>query len=316
MKPLTLKERFRLDRFFNGEQPIDEPVLLNHRRVFILPSQRGMGFVLLIGLLLLIAFVYNNNLTYLLTFLLASIFFVTILHSFKSLSGLILHAGQCKPVFAGESAIFEIHLENPGNTPRVNIKIALNNTIDLDVPPRSKTSARLFSTTRQRGWHACGTITIYSTYPLGLFRVWSPIRFNLKTLVYPKPSVQEVPFPVSVDSSLPDGSVKQGVDDFYGLQEYQKGDSIKHIHWKAYAKGQGLYSRLYSGEQGFELWLSYETAGGHDVEERLSQLCRWILDAEKASLHYGLSLPGLKIAPGIGQAHRTKCLEALALFSF
>ena len=113
MKPLTLKERFQLSRFVSGEKPVDEPVLLNHRRVFILPSRRGMGFVTLIALLLLIAFVYNNNLTYLLAFLLASIFFITILHSFKSLSGLILHPGQNKPVFAGESAVVEIHLNNP-----------------------------------------------------------------------------------------------------------------------------------------------------------------------------------------------------------
>lgn len=314
MTPLTLKERFQLSRFFSGEKPTDEPVRLNHRRIFILPSQRGLGFVVLIALLLLIAFVYNNNLTYLLAFLLASIFFITILHSFKALSGLILHAGQCKPVFAGESAVFEIHLDNPGTSPKENITLALFNTVDLVLPPRSKVSARLFSPTRHRGWHQCGTVTVGSRFPLGLFRAWSPVRFALKTIVYPKPLAHETPFPLSVDSSLPDGSVKQGVDDFYGLQAYQKGDSIKHIHWKAYAKGQGLYSRQYSGEQGSELWLSYEATGGHDPEEKLSQLCRWILDAEKAGRHYGLSVPGLKIEPGIGQAHRSKCLEALALF--
>ena len=314
MKPLTLKERFQLSRFFGGEKPTDEPILLNQRRVFILPSRRGLGFMVLIALLLLIAFVYNNNLTYLLPFLLASIFFITILHSFKSLSGLTVHPGQCKPVFAGESAVFEIHLDNPGTTRRFNVQLALNNTINLNLPPSSKTSARLFSPTHQRGWHRCSTVTISSTFPLGLFRAWSPIRFNLRTLVYPKPSIKEVPFPVNADSSLSQGAVKQGADDFYGLQEYQKGDSVKHIHWKAYAKGQGLYSRRYSGEQGSELWLAYEAAGGQDVEERLSQLCRWILDAEKAGFHYGLSLPGFKVSPGIGQTHRTKCLEALALF--
>lgn len=311
---MTLKERFQLSRFFSGEKPIDEPVLLNHRRVFILPSRRGLGFVTLIALLLLIAFVYNNNLTYLLAFLLASIFFITILHSFKSLSGLILHPGQHKPVFAGESAVFEIHLNNPANSPRLNLRIDLDNSIALNLPPRGKTTVRLLSHTARRGWHRCGTVTVSTTFPLGLFRAWSPIRFNLKTLVYPKPTAREIPFPVTSDSASPEGSVKRGVDDFYGLQEYQRGDSVKHIHWKAYAKGQGLYSRLYSGEQGTELWLNYEAAGGHDFEERLSQLCRWILDAEKAGLHYGLALPGFKITPALGQAHRNKCLEALALF--
>ena len=314
MKLLSLKKRFQLSRFFRGEKPADEPILLNQRRVFILPSLRGMAFVVLIALLLLIAFVYNNNLTYLLAFLLASIFFVTILHSFKSLSGLIVFPGQCKSVFAGDSAVFEIQLDNQSHSPRYNVHLTLYNTVSLNLPPRAKTAVRLFSPTHHRGWHECATITVSSTFPLGLFRAWSPLRFNLRTLVYPKPSSRTIPFPVSADSTLPEGSIKQGADDFYGLKEYQKGDSVRHIHWKAYAKGQGLYSRLYSGEQGSELWLAYEAAGGHGIEERLSQLCRWILDAEKAGLHYGLSLPGFKVQPGIGQAHRIKCLEALALF--
>ena len=74
---------------------------LNHRRIFILPTKRGLGFALLMLLLLLIAFVYNNNLVYMLTFLLASIFFITILHTYKSLSGLIVQKGRSKAVFAG-----------------------------------------------------------------------------------------------------------------------------------------------------------------------------------------------------------------------
>ncbi|MGR9051366.1 MAG: DUF58 domain-containing protein [Gammaproteobacteria bacterium] len=314
MKALTLKERFDPSRFFIGEKPSDEPVRLNHRRVFILPSQRGLGFALLNVLLLLIAFVYNNNLTYLLSFLLAGIFFVTILHSFKALSGLILHPGQSQPVFAGETAVFEVHVENPSDTFRYNVQLTLHNTVSVNLAVHSKQKVLLLSPTLHRGWHPCGSITVSCTFPLGLFRTWSPIRFNLKSLVYPKPYPQNLPLPIGSDDASEKGVFKKGVDDFYGLKEYQHGDSIKHIHWKAYAKGQGLHTRLYSGEQGTELWLAYESTGGQDKEERLSRLCRWVLDAEQAGIRYGLSLPGFKEAPGIGPAHRARCLEALALF--
>ncbi|WP_306306045.1 hypothetical protein [Methylomonas koyamae] len=81
-----MADRFRLSRFFRGEAPTSAPISLGHRRIFILPTQRGLAFVLLIVLLLLVGFVYSNNLAYLLGFLLASIFFVAILHSFKSLA--------------------------------------------------------------------------------------------------------------------------------------------------------------------------------------------------------------------------------------
>jgi uncharacterized protein (DUF58 family) len=49
-------------------------------------------------------------------------------------------------------------------------------------------------------------------------------------------------------------------------------------------------------------------------EERLSILCRWVLDAHAGGEAFGLRLPGGEILPGLGTAHRHRCLEALALF--
>ena len=50
------------------------------------------------------------------------------------------------------------------------------------------------------------------------------------------------------------------------------------------------------------------------VEERLSQLARWVLDAHAAGLAYGLRLPGATMELAAGEAQRDRCLEALALF--
>ena len=36
--------------------------------------------------------------------------------------------------------------------------------------------------------------------------------------------------------------------------------------------------------------------------------------AEQAQLAYGLALPGFRLPPATGAAHRDRCLEALALF--
>jgi uncharacterized protein (DUF58 family) len=160
-----------------------------------------------------------------------------------------------------------------------------------------------------------GTVTVFSTYPLGLFYAWSPLRFNVKTLVYPKPSALELPFPEFPSADADQGASHKGADDFYGLQEYQTGDSIKHIHWKAFAKGQGLFSKQYSGAAttATEIWLNYDHALGYNTEERLSQLCRWVIDAEWTEIRYGLVLPHLKLMPDHGLTHYHQCLEALAL---
>ena len=106
----------------------------------------------------------------------------------------------------------------------------------------------------------------------------------------------------------------KGNDDYLGLKEYQSGDSIKQIDWKAFAKGQGLYSKQYGGDTLTELWLNYEQTPGYHVEEKLSQLCRWVIDAEKSGLQYGFTIPGLKLEPDHGKSHYEKCLKALALF--
>jgi uncharacterized protein (DUF58 family) len=314
LNTLSLKDRFRLSRFFSGEKALDTPVTLNQRRIFILPTHRGVNFAILTALLVLIAFVYNNNLVYLLAFILASIFFITILHSYKSLSGLVLQKGKTKPVFAGEAAGFVIHINNPADVERYLLHITLENRESLTLKPHSKASVTLYSPTRKRGLHTAGTVTVSSTYPLGLFRTWSPIRFNLKVLVYPKPSAQELPFPETPSALAQQGFSRKGADDFYGLKEYTPGESIKHIHWKAFAKGQGLFSKQYGGESSAEIWLDYAYAPGHHTEERLSQLCRWVIDAERAAIPYGFSLPGLKLPPDNGLLHSRKCLEALALF--
>lgn len=311
---MNLKNRFRLSRFVSGEKPIDAPITLTHRRIFILPTKRGFGFIVLIALLLLIAFVYNNNLAYLLTFLLASIFFVSILHSYKTLAGLIIQKGRCAAVFAGEAAGFDLHISNPADTERFRIEIALQDIIPLTLQPNSSTHVTLYSITQKRGWHPAGTITLSSTFPLGLFRAWSPLRFNLKALVYPKPAHLELPFPQTPSAEVRQGVSHKNGDDFSGLQTYQSGDSIKHIHWKAFAKGLGVFSKQYGGENSAEIWLDYDHTPGHNSEERLSQLCRWVVDAKKAGLNYGFALPGLKLPPDNGLQHYRKCLEALALF--
>jgi uncharacterized protein (DUF58 family) len=268
----------------------------------------------LIVLLLLIAFVYNNNLAYLLTFLLASIFFVSILHSYKTLAGLVVQKGRFAAVFAGEAAGFDLHISNPADTERFRIEIALQDIIPITFQPNSSTHVTLYSITQKRGWHPAGTITLSSTFPLGLFRAWSPLRFNLKALVYPKPAHLELPFPQTQSAEVQQGVSHKGGDDFSGLKTYQSGDSIKHIHWKAFAKGLGVFSKQYGGEDSAEIWLDYDHTPGHNSEERLSQLCRWVVDAKQAGLNYGFTLPGLKLPPDNGLQHYRKCLEALALF--
>jgi uncharacterized protein (DUF58 family) len=309
-------QRWRSSRFFLGEAASSLSVELNQRRIFILPTMQGLGFVLLITLILVIAFVYNNNLAYMLAFLLASIFFITILHTYRCLSGLILRKGRTQPVFAGAAADFTLHILNQSAHQRVNLQFSIARIVQQQatISAHSSQQISLHSVPQKRGWHDLPTVTLSCLFPLGLFRAWSPVNFAFKTLVYPKPANTDLLFPEHSSGADLCGTVSTGSDDFYGLNEYRPGDALRQIHWKTYAKGQGLYSKQYSGSQAAELWFDFDCTPGGDQEQRLSQLCRWILDAELAGIRYGLILGGVKFAADSGLTHRNQCLEALALF--
>ena len=51
-----------------------------------------------------------------------------------------------------------------------------------------------------------------------------------------------------------------------------------------------------------------------NLEQKLSQLARWVTDAHARGVSFGLRLPGATIPMAGGDAQRERCLEALALF--
>ncbi len=295
-----------------------DAIYLSYRKIYILPTRRGFGFVLLIALLVLIAFIYNNNLIYLLSFLLASLFFIAILHTVQSLAGLTISKGYSPNAFVGEQASGVVTVHNPSNTTRYSVHFGSDKQSVLqvvDIPAKQSLQVSLPQEAKKRGWLVLPYPVIYCDYPFGLFRAWHRLHLDIKILIYPRPSVQECPLPENAGHLERQGHIQKGCDDFYGLQSYRAGDSIRHIHWRALAKGQGLSVRQYSGGvQSTEIWLDYEEAAAAEQEERLSQMCRWVLDADAAGISYGLKLGGLRIDPGIGELHSKKCLEALALF--
>lgn len=316
---LPFKQRFNLGRFFRYVPAIDGTVKLNRRRIYILPTQRGMGMVLTIVLLWLMGFVYNNNLVYLLAFLLASVFFVTILHTYKALAGLEVSAGYVSPVFVGEMARLPVAVNNPDGEERPALSIALFGEQDFSLSVYESRTLGMLLPVQRRGWQAMGTVTLTTVYPFGIFRAWAPLRFDRKVLVYPSQLKRAVPLPLPSAGERSKNATRHlagnGRDEFNGIRDYQPGDSLRQIHWRAYAKGQGLLIKQYACEVGgSELWLDFQQAPGGQVEERLSVLCRWILDAEAAGFRYGLRLPTRQLAPNQGAKHQSDCLEALALF--
>jgi len=310
---LSLRERLDWRRFVRGEPPRPGPVPLTHRRIFILPSRRALGLGVLLALQWLAAMNYNNNLAYLLIFLLAATALVSVLHTYRNLAHLTVRAGPGTPAFAGGAAVFEYAVENPSGLPRRAVRLRLDSAAptELNPDPGQTVQARLELPAPRRGWMQPGPLTVETRYPLGLFRAWSPLRFDQRTLVYPRPADDRRPFPGQGGDTA---GAKEALGDFHGFREYRAGDSLKRVHWRGVAKAQGVNLKQFSGGSEGDLLLDWDATPEPGVEARLSRLCRWVLDAESAGLRYGLVLPGTALPPGRGAEHARRCLETLALF--
>lgn len=308
-------ERSGLKRIFQGEGPQTQPFELNRRRIFILPTRHGLFFAVVLFIMLLGAINYNNSLAYLLTFLLVSVAMVSMLHTYKNMAGLVFRAGHSEPVFAGQKAAFGIHIDHKDSDIRysINLEVRGQSPVIIDISANQTTDAVVELPAMKRGYLNPGRITVHTRYPIGFFRAWSYVDLNMRCLVYPKPAPGgQLPFK-SPRCLSNEGDQGRGADDFVGFRSYQPGDSVRHVNWKAVAREQGLLTKQFGGDRVEELWLDWDTLHQAGKEARLSQLCRWVLDADEKFLRYGLHIPGKTIAPDLSAEHRRLCLKTLAL---
>ena len=298
------------------------PVTLTHKRIFILPTGLGLIFGLMVLAMLGISINYANNLGYALSFVCMSTGLVSMLHTHRNLSGLHIAPGKCQPVFAGQSALFHLLIQEDQGRPRSGIRITGPETSQtIDLPSRKAGQACVQQTTHSRGLVSFQEARISTVFPLGLFQAWSKVRPQMTCLVYPRPATSgQASEAISAQSmnSVPNHHPSQpGVEDFSGLAEYLPGASAKRIDWKAYARGQGLMVREFADPPAKGVIFDYnDLPEALMPEERLSILCRLILDAHDSGLAYGLRLPGTDVPVGQGIKHEEKCLKALALYDF
>lgn len=305
-----------LEWMFQWRGPERGTIVLVQRRVFILPTRQGLLFAGVIVLMLIGSVNYDLSLGFILAFLLGATGIQSMLHTFRNLANLRIAPGKVQPVFAGEQAQFQIRIANQARVHRYSVGITRDKraAVYIDVPPGEEMTATVAIPATRRGWLRPGRLTLFTFFPVGLFRAWSYADLDMHVLVYPAPVPPGLALPVPAAGSGDGGVHGHGHDEFSGLRPYRPGDSPRHIAWKAVARDDTLLTKQFAGRADAELWLAWESLPpAMDGENRLAHLARWILDADAAGLAYGLRLPGLALPIASGAAHRGDCLRALAL---
>ena len=264
----------------------------------------------------------SNGAAYLLMFFLGSLVLVTSIHAHFALAGLRLRVTRIEPVFAGGTVQVPVEVFNPTRRPRFALAIAPRGHVFKEaahvqlgsLEAESSQTVEMTFPAPTRGRFELGRLALTTLYPMGFFRSWryEPVDAEAVYLVYPIPA-GSLPLPtgpaVTADTIAGAGG---GGDDYTGTRPYQAGESQRHVDWRAVARG---LIKQFAGTGSRRLWFEYSSVVHlDDVEKRLSQLCRWIVDAERSGYAYGLRLPGYEAEPARGKAHSQRCLAARACF--
>lgn len=304
--PISQNLAARYRRFFNARagNPRRE-ITLDARSVYVIPTRYALLLALLLLLLLLVATNYSNNMIFALVFWLVALNVLFMYYGYANLVKLHLRILPIGPIFANHSALIKIESRALNQRPRFALQLgddaAYNEGVLIWHSPKLK-----------RGVKPIPRLKLATTYPSGLFYCWAWLRFAGEIMVYPAPENF-----VKWQAGSGSGSGAQnrhGESDFYGHRRHQASDSPQQISWKAVARTGTLYSKEYSQGVAQKRILDYAELPMLKHEQRLSQLCFWILECEQLALDYCLQLPHQQSAYAKGAAQQQRCLAMLAQF--
>jgi uncharacterized protein (DUF58 family) len=307
---LIARAERRLPSLTRTRAPELLPVRLNRRRIYIVPTRSGLGFALLLAVMLLGALNYQNNAALLLTCLLGAAVVNSMLVAFRALDGLRLTQVRADPACAGDPLPLHLQFDTDGRARRA-LRIDVGHersSFSLDARGGETVVAM---PTERRGWARVPRMCIASTQPFGLFRAWSWIAPEQDVLVYPRP-LPGFPAPPSAGDRQ---RRERGEEDYAQLREYRFGDPLKRVAWKASARHDRLLIReldsaAHDAPQRFE----WDMLRGFDRETRIGRLAGWVHEAHGAGRVWALVLPdGHALGPAADHAHYHRCMTALAL---
>ncbi len=306
------RQRARWRVSFGHTATTADEVELVQRRIYLLPTGRGLFVIATAVVLLLVGINYQLSLAFVVAFLLAGLLQAALLVSYRNLRGLMVRAGRsphCKP---GESLVFSVALSSPD---RARDGVSLTTRADgahkiiakswpLAVAADSTDVVPLVFSPTQRGLMPLRRIAVESRAPYGLIRAWSYVHFEWLGVIEPEPETPPPPLPLMAGNN--DGSASRNLHvahDPDSLRDYAPGDSLKRVAWKQVAKSGDWYTRTGDSGHRQEIELSWQAVNLTDTEARLSRMAAWLLRANNENCAYELTLPNghLPLADGSQQ---------------
>lgn len=318
---------------------------------FDAPIQVTSGGLIFLGIVAIVAFAAwntSNNLLFLVFSLLTSTLVVALISARVNLRELVVSARFPDHIFAGEPAPVIVTLRNARRfLPSFSVLVEARGPSDevpakkrsremrrrrfnkralayfMYVPHRASAEQRVEQLFEKRGHVLISGFELSTRFPFGFFRRRRRLRArDVDIIVFPKPE------PVSDELHLlpmnagRHASVRRGAGhDLLALREYQPQDDLRHIDWKATARGQRLMVREFTAEDERRVTIAFDTrrpmgAAGEFAERfekgvtLAASLCAHFIE-ERAEVRLVVGEDGGRY--GASQEHLYDCLRRLAL---
>ena len=230
-----------------------EPALRSaHSRIYILPTRRGLAMIGTLAIMLITSMNYALALGFVATFVLSGLVAAALLNTFRNLAGLTIRPASAGETFAGGPPPFTLTLSGGART-RIAISIVPRDgaprVVDVDADTIAPVTFELETATRGR-------------VPLGrvTHRIGLPARLVARLGVRAFPGCGH-----RVSGARTGGTAAADWDrpapmhprrdaprtpTLPGLREYQRGDPMQRVAWKAVARGAGWYTKAFDGAGG------------------------------------------------------------------
>lgn len=173
----------------------------------------------------------------------------------------------------------------------------------------------------KRGVHTFERVLLSYRDPFGFFRLSKEIELYDEIVGVPR--IEDVPTPYSTRGTkvtigpLPSPRVGEGVE-FHAIREYQPGDPLKIINWKATARTGRIMSNEYESERKVDVIFILDAShrGREVLDYSVRATASLMLNALNEGTSFGLVLSEavpLWIRVDYGKRHFFKCIDFLSM---
>lgn len=294
-------------------------------RLYIIPTRYGMIWLSIIVMMVMAGSASGNNLVFMVAFILLAIFMMAMLATHRNLKDLNVQFQSADDSFLKEPGQIWLNLSLKKSSSSENIQIVPRNQRDRwdQVTPVSMNSgeSRLILCNwrpLRRGVHQIPDLNVSTVYPLGLFVCWRSLKLSGQVYIYPEKK-GDLPLPMAVARGFAHEErgalLEGGPEDFHEHRLVQPGDPLHRVDWKVYARTRTLLSKHFAEPAPQRYRFDWHDVKPTDVEDKLSQLAKWVDQAFHEHATFELILPQAKYPSGEGALHRRACLRALATFN-